>query len=171
MDTQRHFAGIGREVGVSGQHLQHFMSASPWSGQAVCRRVQEALKATPELTAGGVLLIDESADEQAGDQSAGAGRQYHGRLGKVEMSPVAVLLSYLNLKVAQGFWSWIDGALFLPEVWFGNRHEQLRQRWGVPQEMSFKTKVELAWELIERALAADLPFDRGGSTAGMDASQ
>ena len=162
MDTQRHFAGIGREVGISGQNLQHFMSESPWSGQAVCRRVQEELKATPPLTVGGVLLIDESADEKAGAKSAGAGRQYNGRLGKVEMSQVAVLLSYLNLKVAQGFWSWIDGALFLPEGWFGKSHEQLRQRLGVPPEIRFKTKVELAWELIERALAADLPFDLVG---------
>lgn len=96
MDTKRHFAGIGREVGISGQNLQHFMSESPWSGPAVCRRVQEELKATPELIAGGVLLIDESADEKAGAKSAGAGRQYNGRLGKVEMSQVAVLLSYLN---------------------------------------------------------------------------
>jgi DDE superfamily endonuclease len=162
MDTKRHFAGIGREAGISGQNLQHFMSASPWSGQAVCRRVQEELKATPELTASGVLLIDESADEKAGDKSAGVGRQYNGRLGKVEMSQVAVLLSYLNLKVAQGFWSWIDGALFLPEVWFGDSHETLRQRLGVPPEMRFKTKVELAWELIERALAANIPFDLVG---------
>ncbi|MGC1954250.1 MAG: transposase [Gammaproteobacteria bacterium] len=78
------------------------------------------------------------------------------------MSQVAVLLSYVNLKVAQGFWSWIDGALFLPQVWFGDNHEKLRQRLGVPQAGGFKTKVELAWELIERALAADLPFDRVG---------
>jgi SRSO17 transposase len=162
MNTQRHFAGIGREAGISGQNLQHFMSESPWSGQAVCRQVQEELKATPELTTGGVLLIDESADEKAGDKSAGAGRQYNGRLGKVEMSQVAVLLSYLNLKVAQGFWSWIDGALFLPKGWFEDSHQKLRQRLGVPQEVSFKTKVELAWELIERALAADLPFDLVG---------
>ena len=162
MDSNRHFAGIGREVGISGQNLQHFMSESPWSGQTVCRQVQEELKATPELTTGGMLLIDESADERAGDKSAGAARQYNGRLGKVEMSQVAVLLSYINLKVAQGFWSWIDGALFLPQVWFGDNHEKLRQRLGVPQAGGFKTKVELAWELIERALAADLPFDLVG---------
>ena len=57
MDTKRHFAGISREVGISGQNLQHFMSESPWSGQAVCRQVQEELKATPELTGGGVLAF------------------------------------------------------------------------------------------------------------------
>jgi SRSO17 transposase len=162
MDTKRHFAGIGREVGLSGQNLQHFMSESPWSGPAVCRRVQDELKATPPLTAGGVLLVDESADERAGAKSAGAARQYNGRLGKVEMSPVAVLLSYVNLKVAQGFWSGIDGALFLPEGGFGTRHEKWRQRLGVPPQRRFQTQVELAWELIERALAADLPFERVG---------
>jgi SRSO17 transposase len=52
--------------------------------------------------------------------------------------------------------------LFLPEVWFGDSHEKLRQRLGVPQEVSFKTKVELAWELIERALVTGLPFELVG---------
>jgi SRSO17 transposase len=61
------------------------------------------------------LLVDESADEKAGDNSAGAGKQYNGRMGKVETSQVGVLLSYVNLKVAQGFWTWLDGKLFLPE--------------------------------------------------------
>jgi SRSO17 transposase len=144
MDSQRHFAGISREVGISGQNLQHFMSESPWSGPAVRRRVQEEPKATPQLTTGGVLLIDESADEKAGAKSAGAGRQYNGHLGKVEMSQVAVLLSYLHLRVAQGFWSWIEGVLFLPEGWLGDNPQKLRQRLGVPQEVSFKTKVERA---------------------------
>jgi hypothetical protein len=71
LDTKRPFAGIGREAGISGQNLQHFRSESPGSGQAVCRQGQEELKATPQLTAGGVLLVDESADERAG-ASAGA---------------------------------------------------------------------------------------------------
>jgi hypothetical protein len=65
MKGERHFAGIGREAGVEGQNLQHFMSESPWSGEAVCRQVQEELKATPELLSGGVLLVDESADENS----------------------------------------------------------------------------------------------------------
>jgi SRSO17 transposase len=73
-----------------------------------------------------------------------------------------VRLSDLNLKVAPGFWSWIDGALFLPQGWFEDSHQKWRQRLGVPPEVSFKTQGELAWELIERALAADLPFDRVG---------
>ncbi len=93
MKGERHFTGIGREAGVDGQNIQHFMSESPWSGEAVCRQVQEELKARPELLSGGVLLVDESADEKAGDKSAGAGKQYNGRMGKVETSQVGVLLS------------------------------------------------------------------------------
>jgi hypothetical protein len=54
-----------------------------------------------------VLRVDESA-EKAGDKSAGVGKQYNGRMGKVETSPVGVLLSSVNLKVAQGFWTWLE---------------------------------------------------------------
>jgi SRSO17 transposase len=158
METDRHFTGISRETGVRGQNLQHFMSASPWSGEAVCRQVQDELKATPELVRGGVLLVDESA-EKASAKGAGAGRQYNGRMGKVEMSQVGVLLSYLNLKVAQGFWSWIDGRLFLPEAWFAAGQEALRKRLGIPRDLGFKTKVELAWEMIEAAIIHGIPFE------------
>jgi hypothetical protein len=44
--------------------------------------VQDELKARPELLLGGVLRVDESAEEKAGDHSAGAGKQYNGRMGK-----------------------------------------------------------------------------------------
>lgn len=159
MNTHRHFAGIGREEAIDSQRLQHFMSQSPWSGAAVCHQVRRELKATAELTAGGVLLVDESADEKAGDQSAGAGRQYNGRMGKVEMSQVGVLLGYVNLRVAQGFWSWLDGELFLPRDWFGEGRQPLRERLGVPKERGFQSKVELAWTMIERALDEALPFE------------
>jgi SRSO17 transposase len=93
MKGERHFAGIGREAGVEGQNIQHFMSESPWSGEAVCRPVQDELKARPELLAGGILRVDESADEKASGQSAGAAKQPNGRMGKVETSQVGVLLS------------------------------------------------------------------------------
>jgi SRSO17 transposase len=159
MKTHRHFAGIGREEAVGSQRLQHFMSQSPWSGAAVGHQVRQELKATAALTAGGVLLGDESADAKAGDQSAGAGRQYNGRMGKVETSQVGVMLGYANLKVAQGFWSWVDGELFLPRDWFGEERRQLRERLGVPKERGFQSKVDLAWTLIERAIEEESPFE------------
>lgn len=137
MKDHRHFVGISREEAVDSQRLQHFMSQSPWSGAAVCHQVRRELKATAALTAGGVLLVDESADEKAGDQSAGAARQYNGRLGKVEMSQGGVMLGYANLRVAQGFWSWVDGELFLPRDGFSEERKPLRERLGVPRERGF----------------------------------
>jgi SRSO17 transposase len=170
MKGERHFAGIGREAGVGGQNIQHFMSESPWSGEAVCRQVQDELKARPELLSGGVLLVDESADEKARGKSAGAAKQHNGRMGKVETSQVGVLLSYVNLKpapccdrgVAQGFWTWLDGKLFLPEGWFEESHKALRECLGIPKSRVFKTKVELAWERIEGVMRRGLSFERGG---------
>jgi hypothetical protein len=92
--------------------------------------------------------VDESADEKAGDHSAGAGKQYNVRMGKVETSQVGVLLSYVNLRVAQSFWTWLEGRVFLPEGWFEESHKALRERLGILKSRLFKTKVELAWELI-----------------------
>jgi SRSO17 transposase len=80
-------------------------------------------------------------------------------LGKVEMSQVGVRLSYVNLKVAQGFWSWIEGRLFLPEAWFGTGRKTLGKRLGIPKGLGFKPKVELAWEMIEAAITPGVPFE------------
>jgi hypothetical protein len=73
-----------------------------------------------------------------------------------------VLLSYVNLKVAQGFWTWLDGKLFLPQGWFEESHKTLRERLGIPKSRLFKTKVELAWELIEGVISRGLSFERVG---------
>jgi SRSO17 transposase len=80
-------------------------------------------------------------------------------MGKVEMSPVGVLLSYVKLQVAQGFWSGIDGRLFLPEAWFAAGQEALRKRLGIPRDLGFKTQVELAGEMIEAAITPGIPLE------------
>jgi len=73
MEERRNFANIGCNTGVSEQNMQHFMSNSPWSAQAVIRQVQVEIAATPGLGPGGVLILDESANKKAGDKSAGSG--------------------------------------------------------------------------------------------------
>jgi SRSO17 transposase len=159
METNRHVSGIGREAGIEGQNIQHFMSHSPWSAEAVYRQVQDEVKAVADLTRGAVVLVDESADAKASDASAGAVKQYNGRLGKVETSQVGVLLSYVNLTVAAGCWTWISGKLFLPEAWFEAGYRKRRKRLGIPESLGFKTKVELAWDGIEEVIARGLPFE------------
>jgi SRSO17 transposase len=102
-----------------------------------------------------VLLLDESPDEKAGTQSAGAGRQYNGRLGKVEMSQVGVFVAFYKERV----WTWVDGELFLPEHWFTAAMAPLRKRLGIPDTRTFATKIELGWQLIQRVKDHGLPFE------------
>jgi SRSO17 transposase len=158
MKGKRNFANMDRRVidpAGDGQNLQQFMSDSPWSAQRVIRQVQQEIAATPGLQQGGVLLLDESADEKAGNKSAGAGRQYNGRLGKIEMSQVGVFLAYYQDVV----WTWVDGELFLPEYWFTPELAAERKRVGVPPERTFATKLALGWRMIERVQAQGLPFE------------
>jgi SRSO17 transposase len=96
--------------------------------------------------------LDESAQEKAGEYSAGAGRQHNGRLGKIEMSQVGVFLSLVTPQVN----TWIDGELFIPAHWFDEAHQAQRQAVGIPEEASFQTKPEL-WRMIQRAGSGGIP--------------
>ncbi len=158
MTTKRTFANIARRVvdpADDGQALQQFMSDSPWSAHAVIRQVQTELAATPALQQGGVLILDESADAKAGVHSAGAARQWNGRLGKVDLCQVGTFLALAT----ETLWTWIDGELFLPEHWFAPALAAARARLGIPLARPFATKVELGWQMIQRVLAAQVPFD------------
>lgn len=156
METDRNFANIARRVvdlDDDGQNLQQFMSDSPWSAQAVFDQIQAEISQRPELS-GGMLTLDESGDECAGQQKAGAGRQWLGRLGKVEMGQVGVGLGYYK----DGTWVLVDAELYLTECWFDDAHAPLRQRWHIPAERTFATKQALGLQRIRRAKANGLPF-------------
>jgi len=157
METKRNFANISRRVidpENDGQNLQQFMSDSPWSGQAVFDQIQAEIGHRPEVN-GGMLTLDESGEERAGDQSAGAARQSLGRAGKVDMGQVGVALGYYR----DSMWAMVDAELYLPEVWFEDGHAELRKRWHIPVERTFATKPQLGLEMIRRAKANGLPFE------------
>ena len=157
MDTDRNFANIARRVidlDDDGQNLQQFMSDSPWSGAAVFAQIQREIRQRPALQ-GGMLTLDDSGDERAGDQSAGAARQSLGRLGKVELGQVGVALGYYT----EGVWAMVDAELYLPEVWFDDAHAALRRRWHIPAERTFATKQALGLAMIRRAKANGLPWE------------
>lgn len=155
MEHDRSFANIGRKTGIPGQNVQHFMSRSPWSAQAVIRQVQMEVASEPGLEQGGTLILDESAVKKPGPKSAGAGRQHNGRLGKIDMSQIGVFLAYAN----GGICTWVDGELFIPEDWFGSKMADERRRVGIPPQRQFQTKVQLGWTMIQRARANGLPFE------------
>ena len=89
------------------------MSNSPWSAAGVLRQVLREIAARPELRQGGVLILDESPVKKAGTKTAGAARQWNGRIGHVDLSQVGTFPAYANGTI----WTWVDGALFLPERW------------------------------------------------------
>jgi SRSO17 transposase len=153
--SRRTIAEISRTASVSTQNMHHYISKSPWSGAKVIKQVRNAIAWHPHFASGSVLLGDESADDRCGDVLAGGGRQYNGRLGKVDFSQVGVFLSLAK----EGKHNWIDGELYLPAKWFDEEHAALRQRVGVPSERQFQTKIELFWQMVERVQREEIPFD------------
>src|SRR3990170_4737894 len=157
LPEQRNYANIARRVNGledDGQGLQQFMSDSPWAEQAVFDRIQDQVTARPEMR-GGMWTLDESGDKRAGDQAAGTARQYLGRLGKVDLGQVGVMLGYCQ----SGMWAMVDARLYLPEVWFDQDHAPLWKRWHIPPEKTFLTKPQLGLEMIRQAKANGLPFE------------
>jgi len=74
----------------------------------------------PEL-AGGMLILDESADKKSGSKTVAASRQYNGRQGKVDQCQVGTFLTYAH----NGIWTWINGEIFVPERWFSPEYAAL----------------------------------------------
>src|SRR4030095_9995957 len=99
-----------------------------------------------------VLVLDETGFVKKGDRSAGVQRQYTGTVGKHENCQVGVFLAY----AAPGGVALVDRDLYLPKSW---THDRARCRAaGVPEEGGFQTKPQLGQAMLERALAAGVPF-------------
>lgn len=147
-------AEISRRVGVESQSMQQFISDSPWSGPGLVQTVQAKISQHPIWDQGAVLVIDESADEKAGETSAGASRQHNGRLGKIDLCQVGVFAALVTPEVN----TWIDGELYIPEKWFADEVGPKRQRLGIPADRTFQTKPQLAWQIVQRVQANGVPF-------------
>ena len=139
---------------LSAQHqsLLHFVSESEWLDQAVLGKVREMV--LPVIESHGPIeawIIDDTGFPKKGRHSVGVQRQYCGQLGKEENCQVAVSLSlanhYASLPVA---WR-----LYLPKDWAGDKPR--RKKTGVPKEVRFQTKLEIALDQLRWACEAGLP--------------
>lgn len=131
---------------------QQFLSNSPWCHKALMKRI--ALDANKILSGSKVgLLIDESAFEKKGNRSAGVARQWNGRLGKIDNCQVGVFAALSDGAAS----TLIDGALYLPEHWIEDNDRCELARIPV-SERRYRSKCELALEMIERAVEAKLDF-------------
>ena len=99
-----------------------------------------------------VLVIDETGFLKQGKASCGVARQYTGSAGKITNCQIGVFAAY----VSRHGHAFIDRALYLPKGWTDDP-ARLKATY-VPGDVSFSTKPQLAVEMIERALAAGVPF-------------
>jgi SRSO17 transposase len=145
---------IALDQGVNVRDLQHFIGQSRWDQEPVVAIHQRLVGETlgePD----GIALIDESGIVKQGDDSVGVARQYCGSVGKIANSQVGVYLGYVSSK---GYGA-VEGCPFLPEQWFTEAYADKRKACGVPEELTFKTKPEIAVELLQNAIhRGGLPF-------------
>jgi SRSO17 transposase len=139
-------------VAAQHQSLLHFVGASPWSDDRVIEKVRERVQ--PALEQHGPIeawIIDDTSFSKKGRHSVGVARQYCGQLGKQDNCQVAVSLSIAN----HGASLPISFRLYLPQEWVVDAER--RRKAGVPEEIAFRTKPEIALSLLRDAIAADVP--------------
>ena len=134
------------------QRMHHLVADSPWSDTRILAAVREyALPVFEAHGSVGAWIVDDTGIPKKGKHSVGVARQYCGVLGKQENCQVAVSLSVANERLSLP----IAYGLYLPEVWAESK--QLRQEAGVPDEVTFRTKPQIALGQIREALEQDVP--------------
>lgn len=124
--------------------VQHLLARADWDADAVrddlIRYVHQHLG-----DPAGVLIVDETGFLKKGAKSVGVARQYTGTAGRIENAQVGVFLAYAG---AKGH-ALIDRALYLPRAWTDDRPRCNAA--GVPAEVRFATKPQLAERMVARA--------------------
>ena len=131
--------------------MQRLLNGSGWDADGVRDDLRDCV--LEHLgDPGAVLVLDETGFVKKGDRSAGVQRQDTGTAGKQENCQVAVFLAY----AAPGGVALVDRDLYLPKSWTDDRARC--RATGVPDEVGFQTKPQLGQAMLERALAAGVPF-------------
>jgi SRSO17 transposase len=139
-------------VAAQHQSLLHFVGEGRWSDEKVLAKVRAMV--LPAMERHGPIeawIIDDTSFPKHGQHSVGVARQYCGQLGKEDNCQVAVSLSLANAAASLP----VAYRLYLPQEWIRDR-ARLRKA-GVPEEIGFKTKHEIALDQLRWARAAGLP--------------
>jgi SRSO17 transposase len=134
------------------QSLLHFVGEGRWSDERVLTKVREMV--LPRMQLHGPIeawIIDDTGFPKQGRHSVGVARQYCGQLGKEDNCQVAVSLSLANSQASLP----VAYRLYLPQEWAQDRER--RRKTGVPEDISFQTKHEIALDQLRWACAAGLP--------------
>ena len=123
--------------------VQQFIGQSPWSAPDAIKQHQR-LVAESLGDSAGILIVDGSGFPKQGSNSAGVANQYCGHLGKLANCQEGVFAVY----VTQHGYTFVDGRLYVPEHWFAAKHKELRERCGIPADLSFQTEPALALQMV-----------------------
>jgi SRSO17 transposase len=130
--------------------MQRLLHRAKWDADAVRDDVRQVVVdrlGDPD----GVLVVDETGDLKKGTHTVGVQRQYTGTAGRIENAQVGVFLAYAS---RHGH-TLIDRRVYLPASWTGDR-ERCEQA-GVPDDVTFATRSQLADEMITAAVQAQVP--------------
>jgi SRSO17 transposase len=134
------------------QSLHHVVADAPWSDEAVLDRCLDFV--LPEMLRQGPVVawvVDDTGFPKKGQESVGVARQYCGQVGKQDNCRVAVSLSATTGTASMP----VAFRLYLPDVWIKDRKR--RKKTGVPVEVQFQTKPEIALAQIRRARERGIP--------------
>jgi len=141
-----------RDLGRVHQSLHHFVSTAAWDCEALLMAARDyALSQLERHAPVAAWIVDDTGIPKKGDHSVGVTRQYCGALGKTANCQVAVCVSLAN-RVMSVPAAW---QLFLPKEWVED--EERRARAGVPAELGYRSKWQIALAEVDRLLADDLP--------------
>lgn len=142
---------LAEHMGESGpQGVQRLLNAADWDVDAMRDDLREYV--VEHLgDPGGVLIVDETGFLKKGNKSVGVQRQYSGTAGRRENCQIGVFLGYASVKGR----AFLDRELYLPKDWAND--PQRRREAGVPEEVGFATKSELAARMLQRAFGAQVP--------------
>lgn len=142
-------AGMAQRFGGDIQALQQFVNQSPWDfylvRQTLSRQMME------QVCGPGAWIVDDTGFPKKGNHSVAVARQYTGTLGKIGNCQVAVSLNYAT---GEGCFP-VDFQIYLPQNWIDDVAR--RENAGIPPEITFKTKWQLAVEMLARARQWGLP--------------
>jgi SRSO17 transposase len=124
------------------QALQKFIGQSSWDHRPLLEELARQV-ATELGEADAVLVFDPSAFPKQGTESVGVQRQWCGRLGKLDNCQVGVYLGYVSRREH----ALVDVRLYLPKQWARTRRR--RKKAGVPTGVSFRTRHQLALEMLD----------------------
>jgi SRSO17 transposase len=143
-------AEMAGETGPQG--MQRLLNFYAWDADGVRDDARDAVVEALGDAERGVLVADETGFVKKGTKSAGVARQYSGTAGRIENSQIGVFLAYASDRGR----ALIDRELYLPKEWIADRDRCAAA--GIPDDVGFATKPELAQLMVERALAARIPF-------------